>query len=113
MKNYIQSGDVITVAAPADVLSGEFVAVGSLFGVAQASAVAGDDVALATRGVFELVVANGAGATVGTPIYFGAGMLTVEPNDGGEEPVAYERAGVAVADAEIEDGAARVKVKLG
>jgi predicted RecA/RadA family phage recombinase len=34
MKNYVQSGEIITVTAPADCKSGDPVAVGSIFGVA-------------------------------------------------------------------------------
>lgn len=115
MKNFVQSGDVITVAAPADVASGQFVAIGSLFGVAQASAMAGDDVALATEGVFELTVLNAAAMTVGAVVYVAPdGFLDAASNDGGEPAVSYPRVGVAVSDAfDVVDATARVKVKLG
>lgn len=114
MKNFVQSGDVVTVAAPADVSSGQFVAVGALYGVAQADAKSGEDVALATKGVFELPVANGSAVSVGDRIYVAAdGALDAEATDGGDPAVAYERAGVAVSDAVVEAGTARVKVKLG
>ncbi len=54
MKNYIQRGDIITVTAPADVKSGDPVAVGSIFGVACYDAASGTDVELNTDGVFDL-----------------------------------------------------------
>lgn len=113
MKNYIQAGDVIAVAAPADVVSGRFVAIGSLFGVAQADAKSGEEVALATRGVFDLLVDNGSAVVVGDLVYMGGGDLTASADDGGDPPSAHIRVGVAVSDAVVEDGAARVKVKLG
>lgn len=115
MKNYIQSGDVITVAAPADVSSGDFVAIGALFGVAQASAMAGEDVALATRGVFQLPVINAAAIQIGAKVYMATdGVLDIEPTDGGDPAVAHELVGVSVSEAlEVVDATAQVRVKLG
>ena len=43
-KNFIQDGDIITVAAPYDVTSGGGLQVGGLFGVALTTAAAGADV---------------------------------------------------------------------
>lgn len=55
MKNYVQEGDVVTVAAPTGgISSGDGVLVGALFGVAATTAAAADPVALATVGVFSL-----------------------------------------------------------
>lgn len=55
MKNYIQEGRMITVAAPAGgVASGEGVVIGALFGVASKTAAAGETAAIATEGVFDL-----------------------------------------------------------
>lgn len=70
MKNYIESGDVVTLPAPAAVSSGDLVAVGKLHGVAQTNAESGADVALATRGVFELPKASAQAWTVGAKIYW-------------------------------------------
>jgi predicted RecA/RadA family phage recombinase len=51
MKNYIQEGRMITVAAPAGgVTSGD----GVVFGVASKTAAAGETVTIATEGVFDL-----------------------------------------------------------
>lgn len=66
MKNYVQQGDVITVAAPRALASGDGVLVGALFGVAGHSAANGAEVEILTRGVVTLpalatdVVAMGA-----------------------------------------------------
>ena len=45
MNNYIQPGKTVTVAAPAEVVSGDLVVVGSIVGVANYSAASGADVA--------------------------------------------------------------------
>jgi len=110
MKNYIQSGDVITVRAPVAVASGDFLSFDSIFGFAQASAARFDDVEIVTRGVFRAVVANGDSVTFGTQIYADGDTLTSDADDG--EGNAYTRIGVAVSDAVVEDGAAYVKVKI-
>lgn len=72
MKNYIQTGDNVTVAAPADVLSGAGVLVGSLFGVASADAASGASVVIVTRGVFTLPKTSAQAWTVGAKIYWDA-----------------------------------------
>ncbi len=54
MKNFIQPGASVTVAAPAAVVSGQGVMIGALFGVAATDAASGAPVAIATEGVFEL-----------------------------------------------------------
>lgn len=115
MKNFVQSGDVITVAAPANVQSGDFVKIGSLFGFAQADAAIGEDVALATRGVFEAVVMNASAIATGAGVYVALdGALDAAADDGGDPAVAYEKIGVAVAVTEdLGGGAARVRVKIG
>lgn len=51
MKNSIQRGKYIDVAAPADVLSGKGVMIGSLFGLAAKSVLATETVAILTEGV--------------------------------------------------------------
>lgn len=71
MKNYIQPGDVITVAAPADVLSGAGVQIGDIFGIAAYNALSGAPVEIKTTGVFELGKTSAqAWATVGLLIYW-------------------------------------------
>lgn len=73
MKTYIQPGDTVTVAAPADVASGAGVLVGDLFGIATGDAKSGEDVEIKTTGVFEVAKTSAqAWATVGLPIYWDA-----------------------------------------
>lgn len=69
MKNFIQSGAIVTVAAPAAVSSGDLVLVGALFGVASTDAASGDPVEIATRGVFELPKTSAQAWTQGALIY--------------------------------------------
>lgn len=85
MKNFIQSGEVVTVTAPRDVLSGEVVVVGLLAGVAQHDALTGASVEIATKGVFMLPKTSAqAWATVGLPIYVipGTGVVTTATTTG-------------------------------
>ncbi|GGO26704.1 hypothetical protein GCM10010991_07610 [Gemmobacter aquaticus] len=70
MKNYVDNGDTVTVAAPYAVTSGLGALVGTLFGVAQADAANGATVVLVTRGTFDLVKAASQAWTVGAAIYW-------------------------------------------
>ncbi|HGG04732.1 MAG TPA: DUF2190 family protein [Aliiroseovarius sp.] len=70
MKNYIQPGDTVTVAAPADVLSGAGVLVGALFGVAAYDALTAADVEISRRGVFDLAKTSAQAWTQGAKIYW-------------------------------------------
>lgn len=72
MKNFVQAGDNITVPAPAAVLSGDLVLIGSLFGIANAAAAEGADVVLATEGVFTLPKTSAQAWTVGAKVYWDA-----------------------------------------
>lgn len=82
-KNYIQPGDVVTVAAPADVTSGTGVLVGDLFGIATHDAKSGSEVEIMTSGVWEIAKTSAqAWATVGLPIYWDAGNKVVTTTAG-------------------------------
>ena len=70
MKNYVQEGDVLTVTAPAAVLSGAGVLVGSIFGVASADSASGAEVEIQLEGVFDLAKAASQAWTVGALIYW-------------------------------------------
>jgi len=70
MKNFIQDGDTVSVAAPYDVASGGGALVGSLFGVAVDAATSGNAVQLKTSGVFTLPKATGQAWTVGAKLYW-------------------------------------------
>ena len=70
MKNFVQPGDVVTIPAPADVVSGAGVLAGALFGVASTDAVSGESLAVAVTGVFELPKVSAQAWTVGAAIYW-------------------------------------------
>lgn len=73
MKIYIEAGDTVVIAAPADTASGDFVILGALFGVAVGSALSGADLVLNRSGVFELAKATGTAWAQGDRLYWDAG----------------------------------------
>lgn len=77
MKNYIHSGGTVTVAAPAAVVSGDGVLVGSLFGVANYSAGNGEEVEIKTTGVFELPKTSALAISVGDLLYWDSAAKVV------------------------------------
>jgi predicted RecA/RadA family phage recombinase len=70
MKNYVKSGNVITVTAPRAVVSGDGVLVGSLFGVAAFTAALNAEVELSMTGVFTLPKPSGLTITAGDALYW-------------------------------------------
>ena len=69
MKNHIQTGDIITVPAPAGgIASGEGAIIGNIFGVAAYPAAVGEPVELATTGIYQLPKATTAVLTVGARV---------------------------------------------
>jgi predicted RecA/RadA family phage recombinase len=71
MKNYIQAGENISLAAaPYDVASGAGVLAGVLFGIAQGSALSGSPVTIARRGVFQVNKTGAQAWAVGAKIYW-------------------------------------------
>ena len=69
-KNFLQSGDVLDVPAPYDVISGGGLKIGGLFGVAQTNAKSGDPVTIIPQGVWRLPKTSGQAWTIGAPIYW-------------------------------------------
>lgn len=70
MKNYVQPGRTVTVAAPYDRLSGQGLLVGALFGVATFDALSGANVEAELEGVFDLAKVSAQAWTVGAIIYW-------------------------------------------
>lgn len=105
MKNFIQSGDVITFIAPAGgVQSGAGVLAGSLFGVAATTAAAGEEVECTLKGVFELPKAAD-DVSFGERLYWDASEKNLTTDD-----VDNTLVGAAVAPAGV--GASTVRVRL-
>lgn len=82
MKNFIAEGDVVTVAAPATVASGDGVLVGTLFGIAAYSAASGADVEIKLGGVYELPKTSAQAWTVGAAIYWDGTNKVATSSDG-------------------------------
>ncbi|MEJ1161787.1 DUF2190 family protein [Prosthecomicrobium sp. N25] len=73
MKNYIQSGTFVAVAAPTGgVSSGDGVLVGSIFGVAATTAAEAADVEIGLTGVYDLPKKSGDTPAVRTKVYWDA-----------------------------------------
>jgi predicted RecA/RadA family phage recombinase len=70
MKNYIQTGKNITVAAPALVKSGAGVLVGKMFGVASGDAAITADVTIVREGVFLMAKKTAQSWTAGAAVYW-------------------------------------------
>lgn len=70
MKNFVQTGEVVTVIAPYALSSGMGVLVGSLFGVATRDAALGTPVDIKRRGGFDITALVTDAATTGTKVYW-------------------------------------------
>jgi predicted RecA/RadA family phage recombinase len=70
MKNYVKPGDHLTLVAPASVKSGDLVKVGSLIGVAQYDALAGEEVEIVRKGCFTLPKVSAQAWDQGDKIYW-------------------------------------------
>jgi predicted RecA/RadA family phage recombinase len=99
MKNYIQEGRMITVAAPAGgVTSGDGVVIGALFGVASKTDAAGETVTIASEGVFDLPKLSSAVIAAGDAVAWDDTAKQVNVPGTGRYPIgtAIEAAGNGV-----------------
>lgn len=76
MKNKVQEGDILVLAAPYIRVSGEAAIIGTIFGVAMQDLANGASGSFATRGVFDLAKAAVA-ITLGEAIYWDAAAKLV------------------------------------
>lgn len=82
MRNFVQPGDNIDLAsAPYNVLSGQGVVVGRLFGTANADALIGAPVVITTEGVFDIAKNANDTFAVGDEVNFNALDLKAHSND--------------------------------
>lgn len=110
MKNFIQEGANISVTAPAAIVSGASVLIGSLFGIAQGAAASGDVVTLKRQGVFEVLKVSAQAWAIGDKIYFitGSGLCTTTASGNKLIGVAVAVAADPTAEGRVVlDGAAR------
>ena len=70
MKNFIQDGHILTLAAPYDVASGAGLLVGSIFGVSTAAALNTKPVEARVVGVYDLLKTAGQAPTQGAKAYW-------------------------------------------
>lgn len=105
MKNFVQPGDVLTVIAPADVASGDLVLVGSLFGIATASAKAGAELEVTAGGVYDLPKVSAQAWTQGAALYWDPAAKLVTSVAG-----ALTKIGVAAVAAANPSAAGRVRL---
>lgn len=106
MKNFIQSIKSIVVPAPGNVLSGDFVTIGALFGVCEYDALNGADVVIVRQGVFELPKATGTAWTKGDQLYWDAVAKKFTKVAAGNKSI-----GIAGADAASGDATGYVSIE--
>lgn len=87
MKNFIQKGKIVTVAAPATVVAGAGVLVGALFGVAVFGAASGATLEIATEGVFALDKVSAQAWTEGASIYWDNTQKLATTTASGNTPI--------------------------
>lgn len=82
MNNFIHEGHIIHVTAPYEVMTGDGLLRGSLFGIATSWAPQGDSVGITTAGVFDLKRRADEQFEVGDPIYWNDSVksFTREPD---------------------------------
>lgn len=113
MKNFVQPGDNLTVAAPYAVDSGEGVLIGQLFGIACGDAENGAEVDIATAGVFDIAKESADVFTVGAPVYFDTATKTARSHGDADSNSAGEsEALIGVCTQAAGAGATTVRVKL-
>lgn len=95
MKNYVQKGENLTLAAPYDVTSGGGVKSGLIFGVAAGDALSGADIDLVTVGVFDLPKVSTDTFAVGAAVYWDdtAKLMTSTASGNTKVGVAVKAAG--------------------
>jgi predicted RecA/RadA family phage recombinase len=86
-KNYVQAGDTVTLLAPADVLSGAGLLVGTLFGVAQGDALSGAEVEAGLTGVYDLAKVSAQAWAAGDPIYWDNSAKLATTTAAGNTPI--------------------------
>jgi len=107
MKNYIQPGRMLTLLAPATLLSGAVVIVGSFVGIAATDAASGAPVEVSTEGVFDLPKTAPEVWAQGAPVYWDAGTAKATTVGTGGLPL------IGVATEAALEAAAVGRVKIG
>ncbi|MEL6906281.1 MAG: DUF2190 family protein [Planctomycetota bacterium] len=106
MKNHKGSADRLTITAPVDMDAGQLYALKSLVCVPVASALAGEKVAVVTRGEFDLRKSVGVAATTGDQAFRDPASGEVTPDDGADHVL------IGVFTADVADAATLASVAL-
>ena len=105
MRNYIQPGNTVTLAAPYAVISGGGLLVGSIFGVAATDAIEGEAVEACLVGVVDLAKAAAQAWSPGDKVYWADADKNVTMTAAGNTLI-----GVAVAAAAADAATGRVRL---
>lgn len=105
MKNFVQTGINLTLPAPDDVVSGQGVVIGNIFGVAAIDALDGADVDVVTCGVFDLPKVSALAIAIGDRVYWDNTAKLITKTATGNALV-----GVAVTTAANPSGAVQVRL---
>jgi predicted RecA/RadA family phage recombinase len=105
MKNFVMAGTTVTLTAPAAVTSGQGLLVGSIFGLASASAAIGEEVEAVTEGVFDIVKTAAQVFAQGAKVYWDNAAKSVTSVTAGNSLI-----GVALVAALGADATARVRL---
>ncbi len=103
MKNYVSDGKIVTVIAPANLVSGQPFRVASLFLVAIHAASSGQPVAASRQGVFTLPKLAANNMTLGLKVNFNAttGELQLATSDLDNVATVVEAAGAATTSVKV------------
>jgi predicted RecA/RadA family phage recombinase len=105
MQNFVQEGEVLTLVAPYDVVSGAGMKVGSIFAVASGAAAGGAAVEGVTCGVFDLPKVAAQAWTLGAKVHWDDTAKLATTTATGNTLI-----GVAVADAANPSSVGRVRL---
>jgi predicted RecA/RadA family phage recombinase len=95
MQNYLGDGDQLIIIAPAPVISGQPLLIGSMFGVCLASAAQGQPVEFWLKGVYQLAKPSAEVWAQGASLYWDNVNLVVTLTSGGNTKVGVAAAAAA------------------
>lgn len=101
MKNSVQEGCVVTLAAPYDVASGAGLLVGAIFGIASSAALSGAAVEASRTGVFDVTALSTDTASVGAKLYWDNGNKRLTTTASGNTLVGVAMAAKANGDTTV------------
>jgi predicted RecA/RadA family phage recombinase len=95
MQNYLGDGDVLTIIAPAPVISGQPLLIGAMFGVCLASAAQGQPVEFWLKGVYQLAKNTAEVWAQGVALYWDNAAAVVTLTSGGNTRIGVAAAAAA------------------